>query len=467
MGEKKNTQSALPESNALIFHCHGGGFVAQSSKSHELYLRDWAVSLKVPILSIDYSLAPDAPFPRAVEEVFYAYCWAIKNANFLGTTAEKIVLCGDSAGANLCLTIAIKCIELGIKKPDGIFLAYCPVRVSFDPSPARLICLMDPLLPFGFLMRCLKAYACQEKTTATAKEKRVQEYQAMKRTKAEYKAENSGSNSLTSSPRQSMRGQKLESDSGLQSEAQGNEDEDSERSNDLTEPGQSLWDGYLSSMNDEKSPMSDRTSDTFASAEFQNSQTLGNTEVITPDESNGISFEEDSQPITLHKLQNGESMIETGSPLTDGGGMGFAESASGSAEKEASAPTESIVKNPLSGTHRKINSDSNINNDENRDTSSMQALQQQIYKMAEHITSSVSSTIHSMRSSRSQEVADEDEAQRNMDELVSYSPSNEFVFNIPKDPYLSPYWASDEVLKQFPPTNILVRYCCKLRAIIN
>lgn len=145
-----------PPSNSLIIHCHGGGFVAQSSKSHEIYLREWAVDLNVPILSIDYSLAPQAPFPRALEEVFYAYCWAINNCHLLGTTAEKVIFAGDSAGANLNLGCALKCIDLSIRKPDGLFLAYCPVLVSFVPSPARLLCIMDPLLPFGFMMRCLK-----------------------------------------------------------------------------------------------------------------------------------------------------------------------------------------------------------------------------------------------------------------------------------------------------------------------
>lgn len=146
-------------SPCILFHCHGGGFVAQSSKSHELYLRDWAVALDCPILSVDYSLAPEAPFPRAIEEVYYAYCWMLKNCAYLGTTAERIVLAGDSAGANLCIALSLKCIEQGVRIPDGLFLAYCPTLISFVPSPARLLCLMDPLLPFGFMMRCLRAYA--------------------------------------------------------------------------------------------------------------------------------------------------------------------------------------------------------------------------------------------------------------------------------------------------------------------
>ncbi|XP_046431471.1 hormone-sensitive lipase isoform X1 [Neodiprion fabricii] len=171
---------SMPLSEGLVIHCHGGGFVAQSSRSHEVYLRDWAVQLGVPILSIDYSLAPEAPYPRALEEVFYAYAWALKNAStLLGSSARKVILAGDSAGANLNLGATLKCLELNVRKPDGIFMAYTPVLVEFIPSPARLLCLTDPLLPFGFMMRCLKAYASGEsQQSQRAKERENGECQA-------------------------------------------------------------------------------------------------------------------------------------------------------------------------------------------------------------------------------------------------------------------------------------------------
>lgn len=160
VGVPKSSKTRLAaKSTGLMVHCHGGGFVAQSSRSHEIYLREWTQQLEIPILSVDYSLAPDAPFPRALEEVFYAYCWAVNNCELLGTTGENIILAGDSAGGNLCTGLAMKCIEYGMRPPNGIFLAYVPLLVEFVPSPSRLLCYMDPLLPFGFMMRCLKAYA--------------------------------------------------------------------------------------------------------------------------------------------------------------------------------------------------------------------------------------------------------------------------------------------------------------------
>ncbi|OWF53834.1 hormone-sensitive lipase-like [Mizuhopecten yessoensis] len=154
---KKTTP--LPLSPCLLIHCHGGGFVAQSSKSHEVYLRQWAKDLNVPILSIDYSLSPESPFPRALEECFYAYAWAVKNCRSLGSTGEVICLAGDSAGGNLMISTAMRAASFGIRVPDGIVAAYTPVLVHYTPSPSRMLSLMDPLLPVGILVRCMAAYA--------------------------------------------------------------------------------------------------------------------------------------------------------------------------------------------------------------------------------------------------------------------------------------------------------------------
>uniref|UniRef100_A0AAT9SBG6 Hormone-sensitive lipase n=1 Tax=Gallus gallus TaxID=9031 RepID=A0AAT9SBG6_CHICK len=148
----------LPPSPALLVHFHGGGFVAQTSLSHEPYLRGWARDLGVPILSVDYSLAPEAPFPRALEECFYAYCWALRHCRLLGSTAQRVCLAGDSAGGNLCVTVALRAAAVGVQRPDGIMAAYPVTLVQAAASPSRLLTLLDPLLPLGVLLKCLSAY---------------------------------------------------------------------------------------------------------------------------------------------------------------------------------------------------------------------------------------------------------------------------------------------------------------------
>uniref|UniRef100_A0A8D0DBD0 Hormone-sensitive lipase n=1 Tax=Sander lucioperca TaxID=283035 RepID=A0A8D0DBD0_SANLU len=157
----------LPSSPCLLIHFHGGGFVAQTSKSHEPYLKSWSQDLGVPILSVDYSLAPEAPFPRALEECFYAYCWALRNHHLLGWTGEKVCLAGDSAGGNLSVTTSMRAAAFGVRMPDGIVAVYPATLLTAYASPSRLLTLMDPLLPLSVLSRCLSAYAgkCIEKAS--------------------------------------------------------------------------------------------------------------------------------------------------------------------------------------------------------------------------------------------------------------------------------------------------------------
>ena len=93
----------------LIIHVHGGGFISMSSFSHQLYLRSWANRLSVPVFSIDYRLAPDFPFPAALDDIWQAYTWIVNHAeSSLNIIPNKIIVVGDSAGGNLTSALALK-----------------------------------------------------------------------------------------------------------------------------------------------------------------------------------------------------------------------------------------------------------------------------------------------------------------------------------------------------------------------
>ena len=79
-----------------------GGFVAQSSYSHEVYLRTWTQQLpEAIIVSVDYPTAPEAVYPTALESIIGVYRWCVQNQSSIGWGGESVVLVGDSAGANL------------------------------------------------------------------------------------------------------------------------------------------------------------------------------------------------------------------------------------------------------------------------------------------------------------------------------------------------------------------------------
>ncbi|KAL6722562.1 hypothetical protein Aduo_017676 [Ancylostoma duodenale] len=173
-----------PASPYIVFHCHGGGYVATSSKSHETYLRMWAKLLNCTVVSVEYSLAPANPFPRPTEEVLFAYAWIVNNPQLVGWTGEKMCMVGDSAGGNLIMSVNLRLIELDIKKkPDGIVPVYTPFLFQYLPSPSRLLSVMDPLLHMGVVLRCVAAYTGgyghgekKEEATDSAGHKSLQEY---------------------------------------------------------------------------------------------------------------------------------------------------------------------------------------------------------------------------------------------------------------------------------------------------
>lgn len=517
---ERNKKHIHPMSTGLVFHCHGGGFVSHTSKSHEIYLREWAAQLQVPILSIDYSLAPQAPYPRALEEVFYAYCWAIKNAKLLGTTAERIVLVGDSAGATLNMSLTLKCIDQSVRRPDGVLLIYCPMVVGFDPSPSRSLCLMDVLLPFGFLMGCLKAYVHPGKDQYLATSKKSTEKDGDDAELANDTQQNDLLSISTTSAVIVLSDDCEESDMPTPTFVHIG----SEMDHDLLEPlndrqtdasislgvgggsESATWEHIQTDdLNcddaNTKSPVSDGTSDTFASASLHNSQTGGNTEMMTPDESAGISFEEDSQPITLHKpinecngsdafeichldmqtsgIQNGTTKRRnsTSSSLVemDGSGERPTKPAPSLPNNTGSKFVSDFVKKygtddfrrPGLITMPKTESEENVLLEEGRDALNMQNIPHKIYRAVETAANSVANTFNAITSPtviRTGLVATPTSTTLNggvtfsrsrLNSLTERNPADDYQFDIPRDPFLSPLYASDEMLKQLPPLKIL------------
>lgn len=419
-----------------------------------------------------------------MEEVYYAYCWAIKNAKLLGTTAEKIIVVGDSAGANLNMALTLKCIDQKIRRPDGVFLIYCPMRLGFAPSPARFLCLMDVLLPFGFLMGCLKAYVHPGKDQfMTPSDKKRIDIRNEKDDKKDML--NDSSVSTTSAVIVLM----SEDESDMPTFVHiGSESQDNEQANDkqtdasISIDGGSMWEHVEHDPNYEannKSPVSDGTSDTFASASLHNSQTGGNTEMMTPDESTGISFEEDSQPITLHKPvneQNGtyeicnldlnaadttnERRNSTSSSLVE---MDSTEPQNNESSKFMADFVEKYGKEDLNKSAApRTQSEENVLFEEGREALNMQNIPTKIYKAVETAANSVASTFNAITSPTT--IRNGIPASNGLgftrsrlNSLTERNPADDYLFEVPEDPFLSPYYGSDEMLKQLPTVKILVR----------
>ena len=92
--------------NTIIIAVHGGGFIGSSTFLHERYLRKWVKELDIPIFGINYSLAPEFKYPEGVNDVYQAYMWILKHSKEeLNMDIKHIILYGDSAGANIILSL--------------------------------------------------------------------------------------------------------------------------------------------------------------------------------------------------------------------------------------------------------------------------------------------------------------------------------------------------------------------------
>jgi len=112
----------------------------------------------------EYSLAPELPFPHALNEIEYMYRWVVGGG--LGFVPSRLVLVGESAGGNLMTSLCIRLVkakyisqaEPDLLMPTGLCMAYPALNLALSPSPSRSLHMCDPMLAYGVLHTCCKAY---------------------------------------------------------------------------------------------------------------------------------------------------------------------------------------------------------------------------------------------------------------------------------------------------------------------
>jgi len=141
--------------DAIILYLHGGAYAVGSPHVHREFLSRLARACLVKVLAIDYRLAPEHPFPAALEDAITAYRWLVSG----GYDPSSIVIAGDSAGGGLAIATLVS------------------LRDSGTPLPACAVCLSpwvdlasanetldqdnDPILNAEILAHFARAYAAQ------------------------------------------------------------------------------------------------------------------------------------------------------------------------------------------------------------------------------------------------------------------------------------------------------------------
>ncbi len=103
--------------NAAILYIHGGGYVSCSPTTHRPISATLARETRVPVFSVDYRLAPEHPFPAAIDDVFASYQFLLKR----GVPANRIAVGGDSAGGGLALALCVRARAAGVPLPVCVF----------------------------------------------------------------------------------------------------------------------------------------------------------------------------------------------------------------------------------------------------------------------------------------------------------------------------------------------------------
>jgi len=110
---------------ALIFF-HGGGLVAGSLDTHDALCRTLANAACCLVMSVDYRLAPEHPFPAAVEDGCAAVSWLLSHAAEMQINPNRIGIAGDSAGANLA-AVVFQLLGHGPAPKPSLQLLLCPI----------------------------------------------------------------------------------------------------------------------------------------------------------------------------------------------------------------------------------------------------------------------------------------------------------------------------------------------------
>ncbi|MGH8493859.1 MAG: alpha/beta hydrolase [Moraxellaceae bacterium] len=146
--------SPAGKTDSVILHLHGGAFFAGSAKTHRAMGAEMAARAGATVYMLDYRLAPEHPYPAALDDALVAYQALLAQ----GHAAENIVLGGDSGGCAHILSLAIALREQGLPLPAGLIMIspYVDITLSLPSVLANRV--RDPMVTAHALRRGSDAY---------------------------------------------------------------------------------------------------------------------------------------------------------------------------------------------------------------------------------------------------------------------------------------------------------------------
>ncbi len=145
---------AEPPPRPMLVYFHGGGWVVGDLDTHDGVCRFLAAHSGAAVLSMDYRLAPEHPFPAPVEDANAAFRWAAANADELGVDPARIAVGGDSAGGNLAAGVSLAMRDTDGPQPKMQLLIY-PATEAIEARRSR------QLFADGFVLTQMDIDTCE------------------------------------------------------------------------------------------------------------------------------------------------------------------------------------------------------------------------------------------------------------------------------------------------------------------
>jgi len=123
----------------ILYYVHGGGMVMGDNRFGVADVLPWAAELGFLVVSVEYRLAPEHPYPAGIEDAHAGLAWAVANAEELGADGDRVLLSGASSGGGMTASLALLARDRGTVRPLGQLLMYPMLDDRNDrPSAAQM-----------------------------------------------------------------------------------------------------------------------------------------------------------------------------------------------------------------------------------------------------------------------------------------------------------------------------------------
>ena len=144
-----------PLENYVILYLHGGAYCIGSSNTHRELAARISKASKIKTLLINYRLAPEHPYPAAIEDVVFTYDWLLKN----GFLSNNVIIIGDSAGGGLAISALVKLRDLGAPIPAAAVCISPWTDLQLTGDSIQTHTQKDPFLTHQWLQLMARHYA--------------------------------------------------------------------------------------------------------------------------------------------------------------------------------------------------------------------------------------------------------------------------------------------------------------------